>query len=399
MGTSFLVKKFDIAVDDSTWPKNIVNQKLKSGSGRVDIDLGEALHELGTITMPSIVSPASPALFWAWLRYYLAPSRHPDLRITMDFSDLDPHQKGILSDDFGVALATHWVRKRLGPFTQIVDGRKFANQFKELQRKQHKSKAKVGMSKAPDFVMQDVTGKWHILECKGTQSSREYQKSVLQTAIVQKHAIQLVGSVRGEQLASSVYLTNEKGQPRSHMLVVDPDGDDPLIRLSSQHADEMVVKASRLTVARAMGAIGLNEVAIEMSLPSDIDANSELLLPSERARLRSARRDRLARATERARATTLEGFEHNGRKYEGRLGLFDLPPLGPEFPYRKVRVRQGVAPELIRELSISEAHIQERLDDLIRPFVHSAQLGVQAVQDQTSVVYGEMFYSDVEWIR
>jgi hypothetical protein len=149
MSTSFLVRKFDIAVDESTWPKNAVNKRLKVGSGRVDIDLGEALHELGTITMPNILSPASPALFWAWLRYYLAPSKHPDLRLTMDFSDLDPHQKGILSDDFGVALATHWVRTRLGPFTQIVDGRKFANQFKDLQRKQHKSKAKVGMSKAP----------------------------------------------------------------------------------------------------------------------------------------------------------------------------------------------------------------------------------------------------------
>jgi hypothetical protein len=31
------------------------------------------------------------------------------------------------------------------------------------------------MSKAPDFVTQDATGKWHILECKGTQSSRDYQ--------------------------------------------------------------------------------------------------------------------------------------------------------------------------------------------------------------------------------
>jgi hypothetical protein len=74
----------------------------------------------------------------------------------------------------------------------------------------------------------------------------------------------------------------ENGKLRSHMLVVDQDEDDPLIRLSGQEAEEMVVKASRLTVARAMGEIGLNEVAIEMSLPPDVDADSELLLPSER---------------------------------------------------------------------------------------------------------------------
>jgi hypothetical protein len=146
MGSSFLVRSLQIEIDKSTWQKKIIHPRLRSASGRVDIDLGEALHELGTITMPSILSPASPALFWAWLRYYLAPSKHADLRLTMDFSDLDPHQKGILSDDFGVALATHWARIRLGPFTQVVDGRKFANQFRQLQRKQHKSKAKVGTS-------------------------------------------------------------------------------------------------------------------------------------------------------------------------------------------------------------------------------------------------------------
>ena len=153
------------------------------------------------------------------------------------------------------------------------------------------------------------------------------------------------------------------------------------------------------SVARAMGAIGLNEVAIEMSLPPDIDVDSELLLPSERARLRSARGDRLARATERARASTLEKFDHGDQKYEGRIGIFDLPPVGPDFPYRKVRVRQGVIPELIRDISESEVHLEERVDDLIRPFVQSARLGVQAVRDQTSISYGDMFYSDVEWIR
>jgi hypothetical protein len=64
----------------------------------------------GTLTMPDLLSPASPARFWAWLRYYLAPTIASDLRITLDFAGLDPHQKGILSDDFGVALSTQLYR-------------------------------------------------------------------------------------------------------------------------------------------------------------------------------------------------------------------------------------------------------------------------------------------------
>ena len=83
MSASFLIRKLDIDVDKSTWQKKTIDPRLKSALGRVDIDLGEALHELGTITMPSILSPASPALFWAWLRYYLVPSKHSDLRLTM----------------------------------------------------------------------------------------------------------------------------------------------------------------------------------------------------------------------------------------------------------------------------------------------------------------------------
>jgi Rhodopirellula transposase DDE domain len=36
---------------------------------------------LGTLTMPNLLSSASPALFWAWLRYYLAPAPSSDLRL------------------------------------------------------------------------------------------------------------------------------------------------------------------------------------------------------------------------------------------------------------------------------------------------------------------------------
>lgn len=129
MTLSFLVRSLDVQVDASTCTRRPSRSRLKIASGQVTIDVGQALHMLGTLTMPNILSPASPALFWAWLRYYLAPTAARDLRITIDFSDLDPHQKGILSDDFGVALATQWISDRIGPFAKIVDGRRFANQL------------------------------------------------------------------------------------------------------------------------------------------------------------------------------------------------------------------------------------------------------------------------------
>lgn len=399
MASSFLLRDLEVEVDTSTWLKKPVPPQLLKASGRVSFDVGKALHLLGALTMPNMLSPASPALFWAWLRYYRAPASTSDLRITMDFSDLDPHQKGILSDDFGVALATYWMAEGLGPITHIVDGRRFANQFSRLLRRKHKSKAKVGPSKAPDFVMRDVHGKWHILECKGTQTSRDYQRKALRTAIAQKHAIQLQGSVKGEQLASSLYIANEQGVSKSHLKIIDPEDDSPLISFTGQQADEMETKAERLTVAQALGSIGLNEIAVELSLPSDIDSESELLLPSERVRLRSLRTSRVARATEQARARNLDTFTHDGMRYQGRVAELVLPPTAVTSSYRKVRVRQGVASELVRELSSTGTLLDDKVDDQVRPYTDRAQVGIEASRDHTELTYGMVLYSELEWIR
>jgi hypothetical protein len=95
-------------------------------------------------------------------------------------------------------------------------------QFRHRLAKKHKSKAKVGTSKAPDYVICDLAGKWHVLECKGTQSSRDYQRKSLKVAMAQKRAIQFVGSIRGEQLAAALYIANATESGRTHMKVIDP---------------------------------------------------------------------------------------------------------------------------------------------------------------------------------
>ncbi len=352
---------------------------------------------LGTLTMPNILSPASPVMFWAWLRYFLAPAATSDLRITMDFSDLDPHQKGILSDDFGVAIATQWMTDRFGTFTRIVDGRRFANQFTNLMRQRHKSKAKVGMSKAPDFVMLDSAGKWHVLECKGTQTSRDHQNKMIKTALVQKRAIQISGRYRGEQLASSLYIGNTNGTLSSHLKIVDPNDDDPLIHLTEGKAHEMEEKSNRLLVAQALGSIGLSEIAAEMSLPPDIDHDSELLLPSERLRLRAERQERTDRASEQLRGRNLDNFIHDHRRYEGRVVELDMPPSAVRLPYRKVRIRQGVSRDLLAELASIKSPLADGMDRQVEPYGAAAAIEVSSNERHTSLTYGDVFYSELAW--
>ena len=394
--TSFLVRTIAVEVDLSTWGRKTFPPQLAGASGTCTIDIGEALHTLGTLTLPNLLSPASPALYWAWLRYYRAPTRSRDLRITMDFSDLDPHQKGILSDDFGVALATQWLIDRLGGYRQIVDGRRFANQFQHLLRRRRKLKAKVGPTKAPDYVIRDIRGKWHVLECKGTQTGRAYQRKVLQTAIAQKHTIEITGRYKGEQLAASLFIAHEQEKSATHLKIIDPE-EPPLIHLTADNEDEMETKANRLVVAQALGSIGLNEIALEMSLPSDVDPDSDLLLPSEVMRVRSSREARLARAAEQARETTLVRFTHGTRAYEGRETTLDLPPTATQLPFRKVRIRQGVTPELIREVSATGSLLEDNADQRVKPYAINARINVESDSHRTALTYGDVLYSEMIW--
>ena len=227
-----MMKTITVDVAAGTWPRpGLVPPEFAGASGVRQIDLASALLMLGTLTMPDLLSPASPARFWAWLRYFLAPAATPDLRITMDFAGLDPHQKGILSDDFGVALSTQWLLDRFGGFSDIVDGRRFILQFAHLLPPRTKpTKAKVGPSKAPDFVIQDHAGRWHVLECKGTQSGRTHRNNFLRGALAQKRVIQITGRLRGERLAAGLAISHERSTKPTELRVVDPDG-DPIIEL------------------------------------------------------------------------------------------------------------------------------------------------------------------------
>ena len=142
-----------------------------------------------------------------------------------------PTSKGNLEDDFGVALSTQWLFDRLGGFADIVDGRRFILQFAHLlPRKTKPATAKVGPTKAPDFVIKDLRGRWHVLECKGTQSGHANRNKFLSHALAQKQVIQVTGRLRGERLAAGLSLSNERSTTPTELRVIDPKG-KPLIQL------------------------------------------------------------------------------------------------------------------------------------------------------------------------
>jgi hypothetical protein len=391
-------KTISIDVDASTWPRaTMVPSEFIGASGTQEIDLASAFLMLGTLTMPDILSPASPARFWAWLRYFMAPARTDDLRITMDFADLDPHQKSILSDDFGVALSTQWLFDRFGGFAEIVDGRRFMLRFAHLLPKKTKpATAKVGPTKAPDFVIKDLHGRWHVLECKGTQSGRTHRNTFLRDALAQKRVIQIGGRLRGERLAAGLSLSNERTSSSTALRVVDPDG-KPLIEIGESQSDEIDMAAHRIAVARALGAVGLGEMAVELSLPADVGAAGQFLRPSEISRLRSERASRHRRAQQQIRDRTLESLVFRGVKYEGRTVQVDDLQFDGSTPIKKMSVKQGVNRDLIEEIAGSEASgSEDSLNARLHAFTANVGVKIKTRGSRTTLTYGDLLFATLD---
>ena len=388
-----LTKSIEVEVDAGTWGGEPVPRFISGGAGIQNINLLAALFMLGNLTMPNILSVGSPARFWAWMRYFLAPASSQELRIIMPFAELDPHQKGILSDDFGVAISTQWLFDRLGGFRQIVDGRWFVLNLSHLLVRELGSKAKVGSSKIPDFVVEDNNGKWHVLECKGTQSGIPWRDRFLTRAVQQKHVINMRGELRGQRLAAGLAISNENQAGTTHLKIIDPEP-EPLISLGVREREEARQAAARLTIARAVGILGLSDAAIEFSFPEEIDLKmaSPFMTRSERFRTRRSRKDRIRSANEQLRSAPLEAFKEHGGAYRGREVFFDIPENLGNLSGAKIRVRQGISGEILDELG--DSFVKETV-----PGQSSDGVEIQAGDDYVILRCGSAFYSDLSISR
>jgi hypothetical protein len=390
-----LLRKLSVVVDQKSWGRRNIPSSIKDAPATHDIDMKKALLMLGTLTLPSLISAASPARFWAWLRYFLAISTDDDLRITRDFSELDPHQKGILSDDLGVALSTQWLFDRFGGFKDIVDGRRFMLQFPDLLLTKAKaSTAKVGPSKAPDYVILDKNDKWHVLECKGTQSGPGFRDQFLRDALSQKQVILINGAIRGERLAAGLSISHEDQDRDSNLKIVDPDA-DPVLTLGPSQEREIKSKVHRLSVARALGMIGLNDSAMELSLPPNVLEAKEYLQRVERRRARAKAEDRSGRASSQLRSRDLPQFEFESQEYEGRSVVIEFPELGRIAPFNTLVVRQGVNRDLLQELSSVSSLFGDAANDRIDLRLHNSTVKIDSDEARATLTYGDVLFSEI----
>ena len=296
-----------VHIDRTTWPKPgtrpLFPKSFKAGLSSYNLNIPAMLMMIGYLTTPTSSTGVSLSEFWAWVRYLAAISNQADLSLTQTYSELDAHQKTILSDDFGMGVPILWLCDMLS-LVQIVDGRYFMQRIAPSVGATQRRTAKRGPNKTPDFVARDATGKWHIIECKGTQSGSEFSEKQLGTkgppptgGVAQKCSIRFPAGHTGQRLVCGLSIGVEGGTG-SVLKIIDPEPEDPFEIGTDQliYADDA---ANRGVMSRVLRMAGFEVTAEAVASPFGLRPDTTR---ASSARAESARRRMVAERDQRSRS-------------------------------------------------------------------------------------------------
>jgi hypothetical protein len=349
-----------VSIDKGTWPGAGMQPSFpttfKNGQSTYALNIPAMLLMIGYLTTPTSSTGVSLSEFWAWVRYLAANAKQADLSLTQSFWELDAHQKTILSDDFGMGVPILWLCEKLS-FVQIVDGRYFMQRIASSLGATQARTAKRGPNKTPDFVAQDVSGKWHVIECKGTQSGSEYSLKQLgvkgpppEGGVAQKRSIQFPLGYTGQRLVCGLSIDVEGGAGSS-LKIIDPRAKEPFV-LGTDQMKLAQDAANRGVMARALRMAGFEVTAESVASPFGRRPDDR---PARTSKAEDARRrvteERDRRSREEIRGAISRGQALDGN-LRGRETVVELPRevLVDGQSVRRVVIRQGVNLEALEEL-------------------------------------------------
>lgn len=220
-----------------------------------DCDVLQALLVVGLLTAPPRYRGMSLSTYWAWLRYGAAISTtDASLRLRPIWDELDPHQKTLLADDFGIGFPCHYLIEHHG-FEDFADTSYLLDSLL-TGVVSHASSSKRGPSKTPDFIGVDSTDQLHILECKGTQSSRQYLDRALANGIAQKNNLNN-GAIFASCMVGGVFIPQAQSPEHAQLVFIDPEPHPALILLQQMDPKEIGRIVRRQSFAKALAAAGL----------------------------------------------------------------------------------------------------------------------------------------------
>lgn len=250
-----MIKVAQVTVDRSYGTKQLLPGLASVPSWKCNV-----LHSLlvtGYLTTPPRHRPLSLSTYWAWLRYGAAISRrHPGLRLRRGWTDLDPHQKTILSDDFGLGFPCHFLAERHG-FEDFADtGYLLDSIFKTSVT--YKNKPKRGPAKSPDLIAVDSAWQLHVLECKGTQSTRKYLRTAVADGQAQKRNLKpKTPGFFKSCMVGGIFVPQWRSKEMAELLFIDPEPDPRIRQLETLLPETVASAVRRQSLAKGLAMCGL----------------------------------------------------------------------------------------------------------------------------------------------
>lgn len=306
---------------------------------------------IGYLTTPTDTIGLSLSEFWAWVRYLAAITPNDDeMKLTQSFASLDPHQKTILSDDFGMGVSMLWLWNTLS-FDLVVDGNYFMQRHARSAGVSQRRIAKRGPNKTPDFVGRDLTGCWHVIECKGTQSGSNYSARQLQAGIAQKQSLIFPDDHTGQRLVCGLTIGLE-GSSGSHLDVIDPEPEDP-VEIHREEIPQANDAAHRGVMSKLLRMSGFENAAEAVARPEGVWIGSmqrRTKVAAERRRTALADRDAKIREDLSEDLSSRPVFQN---EFIGRETKLELPRALQIDGTRvtRVTIRQGVNRDAVKELA------------------------------------------------
>jgi hypothetical protein len=255
---------------------------------------------------------------------------------------------------------------------------------------------KVGPQKSPDFVVLDAANKWHVIECKGTQSSPAHSTQQLKRARQQKGAIEIKAAFKGSSLAAGLYLASESSAKLSRIVVQDPETPEPLIRV--ENADIAYRAACRVTTARCFGLAGMPQLAYEAAFAQTDDTRlQDLFTAYERTRGQLPLSQRIDNALTELGMTRHE-FAVNGELYSGRQISLEIPWPQNGYRPRRVTVQQGIRAQYLEAIrGQSRGNLLESIEDTSRDSIGDDPLSFTEKEYDASLRQGQLFICTIKF--
>ncbi|WP_225414569.1 hypothetical protein [Stigmatella hybrida] len=250
--------RFD--VPSSTWPRGKTPplSLLQLDGTSPNIDMLEVLIHIAKCTAPPIGYGFELAEYWAFLRYVAAFDDGPGLRLRSEWSDIDPHQKTILSDDLGMGLTCKVLIDTLG-LVSLVPAGYFVTWLKQYHPNAIKThrKAKRGPAKTPDFIAIDSSfTKLHVIECKGTQVIDALENAVKRGIPQKRNLVFKPKSLLGESLVAGLYFPQNGSPESARCMIVDPPADEGPDSIPTKPGEALQI-AAQGEIASTLRLMGL----------------------------------------------------------------------------------------------------------------------------------------------